>query len=97
MLLKRDTTKQFFQDTAAIMPGFESKSFTVEKGSLAIGKSVQEMQIRSKAGGLVIAVRRGDETIKGPGPDFYFAEGDDVLIVGETVDLEMLESMFTQN
>ncbi len=55
------------------------------------------MQIRSKAGGLVIAVRRGDETIKGPGPDFYFAEEDDVLIVGETVDLEMLESMFTQN
>jgi CPA2 family monovalent cation:H+ antiporter-2 len=97
LLLKRETTKQFFRDTAAIMPGFESKSFIVERGSHAIGKSIQEMQIRSRAGGLVIAVRRDNDIIKGPGPDFRFTEGDNVLIVGEMVDPDILARMFSPN
>jgi TrkA domain protein len=46
------------------------------------GRTIGDGQIRTSTKASVVAVIRGKESIPGPGPEFRFAPGDVVLVIG---------------
>ncbi|MCS7121377.1 MAG: potassium transporter TrkA [Archaeoglobaceae archaeon] len=55
------------------------------------GKSIEDLQIRKRAGVTVIAVSRNNEVIVNPLPSFTFKEGDKIVVVGEKNQIEQFE------
>lgn len=53
----------------------------VSKGSILIGKSLQEVQIHEDTGMWVLAVRRGESWLR-PKPDVVLSEGDVLIAAG---------------
>ena len=59
------------------------------------GRSIRELRIQDATGALVIALRKADGTFDvTPGPDAVFEEGDVVIGVGTTDEMERLEELF---
>jgi CPA2 family monovalent cation:H+ antiporter-2 len=58
------------------------ESFLVEKNTAAAGKSLLELQLRSKAGATVIAVNRGANIMDNPDPAMLLQPGDIVYLLG---------------
>jgi CPA2 family monovalent cation:H+ antiporter-2 len=48
----------------------------------AVGRSIGELRLRTATGATVVGVRRGQATATNPGPDFRFAAGDEVTVIG---------------
>ncbi|BDP41235.1 SLC13 family permease [Deinococcus aetherius] len=55
---------------------------TVAPGSLLTGQTLRETGLGRDHGLTVVAVRRGDQTIYAPGPDFRIEEGDTLAVEG---------------
>jgi len=55
------------------------------------GKTIENLQIRTKTGATVIAVSRHSMNIINPPPSFVFETGDAALVIGETDQLKNLE------
>jgi TrkA domain protein len=55
------------------------------------GRTIEELQIRSKTGVTVIAVCRQEKNIINPPPSFVFEAGDAVVVIGETDQLKTFE------
>lgn len=94
MFIKGETPKRLFHDTIAVMPDVAYESFIVEEGSVAINSSVTELNIQKETGAIVIAVKRGAETVHGAVADFVFKEGDIVFLIGDKPSLEKAKRMF---
>ncbi|WP_435126282.1 cation:proton antiporter regulatory subunit [Halobaculum sp. D14] len=47
-----------------------------------VGQTLQDADVRGRTGVTVIAVQRGDETIRNPFPDTTLTDGDTVIVVG---------------
>lgn len=94
MFIKGETPKRLFHDTIAVMPDVAYESFIVEEGSVAINSSVTELNIQKETGAIVIAVKRGAETVHGVVADFVFKEGDIVFLIGDKPSLEKAKRMF---
>lgn len=94
MFIKGETPKRLFHDTIAVMPDVAYESFIVEEGSVAINSSVTELNIQKETGAIVIAVKRGAETVHGIVADFVFKEGDIVFLIGDKPSLEKAKRMF---
>jgi monovalent cation:H+ antiporter-2, CPA2 family len=58
------------------------ESLVVQAGAVAVGRSATEMQLRTRSGALVVAVRRQGQLVEESAPDFRFAEGDVAYLVG---------------
>ncbi len=54
---------------------------SVSKGSVLIGRNLQEAQIHEETGMWVLAVRRGDAWLR-PKPDLVVNEGDTLIVAG---------------
>lgn len=54
----------------------------IPAGSVYDGRTLGETQARTRTGASIVAVLRGGEVLASPGPDFVFAAGDRVLVVG---------------
>jgi TrkA domain protein len=55
------------------------------------GKTIEDLQIRTKTGVTVIAVSRKEKNIINPPPSFVFEAGDGVVVIGETDQLKKFE------
>jgi len=56
---------------------------TVQRGSLALGRTVMEMEVRGKGGFIAIAIRRADgSTIFRPHPSQILQTGDALIVIG---------------
>jgi TrkA domain protein len=64
-------------------------TYTIPK-SIA-GKTIEDLQIRTKTGVTVIAVSRKEQNIINPPPSFVFEAGDAVVVIGETDQLKKFE------
>jgi CPA2 family monovalent cation:H+ antiporter-2 len=60
----------------------ETESCLIRLQSPAAGKSIGELQFRTRTGASVIAVRSGAELVTNPGPDRRFRENDVVVLLG---------------
>jgi CPA2 family monovalent cation:H+ antiporter-2 len=58
------------------------ETFQVPAQGFTAGKSLKEMQLRSKAGVSVMAVSRGEKVIEDPTPDMPLQEGDVLYLLG---------------
>ncbi|HDQ07440.1 MAG TPA: potassium transporter TrkA [Methanoculleus sp.] len=55
------------------------------------GKSIGEMNIRSRTGATVIAVSRGGKNTVNPRPSYVFEAGDTVVVIGEADQIKLFE------
>jgi CPA2 family monovalent cation:H+ antiporter-2 len=62
--------------------GTTTDIFLILEASPAVGKSLQELDLRSRSGATVIAVVRDGKSFPEVGPDFTLAAGDMVVLLG---------------
>jgi TrkA domain protein len=62
--------------------GLVSEEVPVPAGSAFDGRPLGETRARTRTGASIVAVIRGDQLVASPGPDFRFAGGDVVVVVG---------------
>lgn len=59
----------------------------------AAGRSIAELAVRKRTGASIVAVRRGQRTEVGPGPEFQLAAGDRMLVVAGPDSLARLREL----
>jgi len=69
----------------------------VEEGSVADGKTIGEMEIETKTGMLIVAVRRGDKWIFNPDSKTVLQKGDLVIAKGTRLGEERLRELFSSS
>jgi K+:H+ antiporter subunit KhtT len=66
------------------------------RGNLA-GKSIADLQVRTRTGATIVAVsRRGQNTVSPP-PGFTFEDGDIAVVIGETEQLQEFEHQILES
>jgi CPA2 family monovalent cation:H+ antiporter-2 len=76
-----------FSEHIPALTELETETYLAKEGSFLIGRSLRELNLRAQTGATAMAVHRGDTMHQNPPPDFTFAEGDVVLLVGKREDL----------
>ena len=66
-----------------VMSDVEVDSVQLREGSPGIGRTIGEIALRAQTGATVIAVRRNEQLITNPGPQFRFEPGDAVVCIGD--------------
>ena len=65
---------------------------SVSSKSPFLGKTIKDSGIRKKSGVLILAVRRGEgEITPNPEPDFIIREGDELVVMGTSAQLDAAE------
>lgn len=59
-----------------------TEQVTIARGSPYDGRPLSETRARTRTGASIVAVLRGGDVLASPGPDFRFAAGDTVVVVG---------------
>jgi CPA2 family monovalent cation:H+ antiporter-2 len=65
-----------------------------DQGSTLNGRTIGELGIRSHTGASVVGVVRNGTLIPNPGPDFLFAQGDLVAVIGKSEQFNAFEELF---
>jgi CPA2 family monovalent cation:H+ antiporter-2 len=65
-----------------ILMDVETETYLVNGNTYASGRSLRELDIRSSTGATVIAVKRENEIISSPEPEFVFKPGDVIYLIG---------------
>lgn len=79
-----------------LLPQVDVELFHILPGALLVGAELRELDLRARSGAMVLAVVRSENVIHNPAPDFVFAEGDQLLLIGAreqlTAACELLQS-----
>ncbi|GLZ03274.1 potassium transporter TrkA [Actinomadura sp. NBRC 104412] len=62
--------------------GLVTEQYPIAPGSPYDGRTLADTQARTRTGASIVAVVRGGQVIASPRPDFTFAAGDIVVVVG---------------
>ena len=82
------------EGTAAV----QFEEIVVTPGCRHLGKTIAELRVRDKTGAKIIAVRKADGSFDSmPSPTLPLEEGDIIIGVGNAVELQALEELFTPN
>ncbi len=71
---------------------FAVAEMRVARNSENIGKSLADLQFRQNYGVTVVAIHRGEEQIRTPGPDEKLVAGDRLMVIGSTRAIEDLKN-----
>ena len=79
-----EETTKLMKDVNAVLPGLgEPEAIRVAPESIAVGRSLAQLNLRGATGASVLAIRRGEEQIPTPlGREVIYA-GDLVAIAGD--------------
>ena len=66
---------------------------TLAEDSPAVGRSIEELEIRQRTGMTIVAIVRGREAIPMPGPDAVLRSADRLVVVGRREDSARLASL----
>ncbi len=69
-------------ELSQFLEGTTTDIFLLTENSPAIGRSLDEIELRSRTGVTVIAIVRGGQSTYNPGPDFSLATGDVLVLLG---------------
>ena len=86
-----------YMDTVMSSSGLELliEELLVREGSILVGKAIRETNLRSEYDVIIIGVNTcGGEQVFNPGPDHVIEEGDTLIILGRTPQLQRLERSF---
>jgi CPA2 family monovalent cation:H+ antiporter-2 len=79
-----------------LLPQVDVELFHVLPGAPLVGVELRDLDLRARTGVMVLAVVRGEQVIHNPPPDFAFAAGDQLLLIGArdqiTTAYELLQS-----
>jgi voltage-gated potassium channel len=79
-------------------PDLRFEEIVVDETSRQTGRSIKELDIRSRTGALIIALRKRDGTFDTtPNPDVLIDDGDVMICVGTPSELLLLEELFAPN
>lgn len=75
------------QEKCEIHADFEIETYQIDEHTPASGRSLKDLKIHSEVDATILAVRRGEQIIPNPEPDFIFNPGDILYLIGrkETV------------
>ena len=77
------------------MPDLHFEEIVVRSDCAPCGRSIHELRIQELTGAIVIALRKADGTFDvTPGPEAIFEEGDVLIGVGSSEEIERLENLF---
>lgn len=65
------------------IPDFKISTLKVQKGSLAAGKCLTELELRKRFRVSILAIRRGEELVLNPGGEDILNAGDDIIVTGQ--------------
>lgn len=82
---------------ATLFAGTTVENIQLDETSRAVGKTLQELDVRKNSGVTVIAVARNDEAIASPGPDFVLRPDDIVVLLGSHADLDKATVLLTKD
>ncbi len=57
------------------------------------GRTIGDLEVRTRTGVSIVAVLRGEETIAAPSPSFEFAPGDSAIAVGTPEGIQQLSAL----
>lgn len=69
------------------------RDITVASGSQAVDKPISESEVATRAGALVLAVRRGRELVPNPEPGYVLRAGDQLILMGSPAQIETARSL----
>jgi CPA2 family monovalent cation:H+ antiporter-2 len=71
-----------------VLHAAELETIEILPGTLAAGKLIRELQLRSQSGASAVGIERNGNSIVNPGPDEELQEGDKVLLLGSRDQLD---------
>jgi CPA2 family monovalent cation:H+ antiporter-2 len=71
------------QEKCEIHVDYEIETYRIDERTNAAGRPMKDLKIHAETDATVIAVRRGEEIISNPGPEFIFQPGDVVYLIGK--------------
>ena len=74
--------------------GLHTRAVAVREGSLAAGKTLRDLELRSTYGLTVLAIKRNDRTIGNPDGDFRLDPDDRLVLVGSADQFEHCADLF---
>ncbi|MFI6047881.1 cation:proton antiporter regulatory subunit [Nocardia sp. NPDC051321] len=75
--------------------GVNTRQFAILGGSPYDGRPLGETEMRTRTRASIVAIMRGGSVIPSPAPDFTFAAGDLLVIVGTTDGLDAAAGILT--
>ena len=82
-------------DVTLTVPGDFYVHLSIPEASPAIGESIRSLDIRAKTGASVVAVERGGERFRNPGPTWTFEAGDVAIVIGDPPQLAALRDLLS--
>ncbi|MCX7769910.1 MAG: monovalent cation:proton antiporter-2 (CPA2) family protein [Proteobacteria bacterium] len=79
--------KHSLYDHTSALKELEVESYLVTDKCSLINRSIRELEIRKKTNVTIIAIKRGEQLIVNPDPDFEFMENDIIIFVGRGSDI----------
>ncbi len=70
-------------------------SFRLPPDAWAVGRTLQELDLRNTTGATVLAVRRGGRTTTSPQGSFRLEAGDDIFLLGDDSDVLLARALLT--
>jgi CPA2 family monovalent cation:H+ antiporter-2 len=83
VLRKVEVPVKSLPEKCEVLLDIDTETYLINEHMLASGRSIKDLQIRSRTGSTVVAVRRGEEIIPSPGPEFVFKPGDVIYLIGK--------------
>jgi TrkA domain protein len=65
----------------------------IEEGSPWVNRAISDAAVRTRTGVSIVAIVRADSTVPAPTPDFVFAAGDTLVVVGTAQGINALSGM----
>lgn len=81
---------------AAMLAGTTVDTFQVQPNYAAVGRTLQELDIRRSSGATVIAIARNGEAMTNPGTDIKIEAGDILVLMGSHKELDLAVNILTR-
>ena len=81
----------------SILRQAELETVTVTEGSIAAGKLIRELQLRTLTGASVVGIERAGTSLVNPGPDEELLVGDAVLLIGTRQHLDAARQLLSSH
>lgn len=89
------TGQQLFEK-CSFLSHLNFEPFIINANSPVLGKSINDLGLRSKTGATIIAVEHDNQILAGIDPEFTFEIGDTVFIAGKKEDIKKAETYLTE-
>jgi CPA2 family monovalent cation:H+ antiporter-2 len=83
VLRKVDLPVKTLPEKCEVITEIDTETYLIKEDTVAAGRSLKDLRIRSETGATVIAIRRGEEVIPSPEPTYIFQPGDVVYLIGK--------------